>query len=98
MELLELGLQVLKIPDYTVDASHTDNTMIQTAAYRVIRAWRDQQRTGQEAYRMLYAGLQEDKWLKLASDLQMWVEGELTEGTTDLPPKRKLTCQDLSSI
>ncbi len=72
-----------------MDGALTDNTRIQEAAYDVLRAWRDQQRTGQEAYRALCTGLLGEQWNNLATALQEWVEGTPSEELMDLPPERK---------
>ena len=74
MDLRTLGLKVLKLEDFTVEAAVTDNRRIQEAAFDVLNTWRRGQGTGQEAYRALRASLLEVGWKQLATELQQWVE------------------------
>ncbi len=91
MELRELGLKVLKIPDFEISAAITDNPMaIQEAAYSIVSTWRRRQGTGQEAYIALLAGLQETEWHQLTAELQTWVgqpgpAGQISLSTNTVP-------------
>ncbi len=47
----------------------------QEAAFSLLRDWCSDQPSGQEAYRLLNACLQEIGWNQYATELQLWVQG-----------------------
>ena len=74
-QLLDLGLKILKVQGYRVDAAVNNETEIQLAALRILKIWFNAQPNRQEAYRHLLSGLRECQYNQLASNLQQWVEG-----------------------
>ncbi len=87
LDLQTLGLHVLKIEHFTVDAARTDNKRIQEAAYDVLNTWRRKQSTGYEAYQTLCAGLLDLGWYHLATELQQLVEGSSTPSASPSIPR-----------
>ena len=74
-ELLDLGLKVLKIPEYKVDAALNNKKDIQLTAHKALTTWFNSQENRQEAYANLLSGLRVCEFNQLASTLQQWVEG-----------------------
>ena len=74
-DLMMLGVEILDLPKYTVDAAVTNHrNSIQSAVYDVLRTWMRRQNTRREAYDTLMKGLLENKWDNLATELQGWPE------------------------
>ena len=74
-ELLDLGVNVLNLPEYTIDAALYDKKEIQSAAHKVLRTWMKKQTNRQEAYTALYDGLRKAKLNQLALLLKQSVVG-----------------------
>ena len=75
---MDLGIKVLKLPDFKVQSilfDHKDS--IQAAAYDMIRFWSQLQPNKHEAYIALHTGLKEANMNQLAGELQLWVEGSV---------------------
>ena len=74
-DLMMLGVEILDLPKYTVDAAVTNHrNSIQSAVHDVLRTWMRRQNTRREAYDTLMKGLLENKWDNLATELQGWPE------------------------
>ena len=68
-ELADLGVNVLKLPEYTIDAALYDKKEIQSAVHKVLRTWMKQQTDEQEAYRILHADLKSCEMKELVEDV-----------------------------
>ena len=74
-DLQQLGVEILDLPKYTVDAAVTNSrNSIQSAVYDVLRTWMKRQSTRREAYDTLMKALLENKWDNLATELREWPE------------------------
>ena len=72
---MTLGIHILDLPKYTVDAAITNNRReITQAAYSVLRTWMKAQHGREEAYSTLYNSMMENKWNMLAAELEKWSE------------------------
>ena len=79
-ELTDLGIKVLKLPDFRIRAALYDHKKsIQAATQDVIHSWLLQQSNRQEAYTALHTGLKEAKMHQLAGELQLWVKGTVVK-------------------
>ncbi len=88
-QLYEFGVSVLKASLDEIDtAFDAQNKCASDAACSLLRTWKEQQRTNEEAYADLVSGLREEKWTQAAIQLEGRVEGFV--GTSKLTPSRKL--------
>ena len=75
-DLMELGVNVLRLPGYTVDSAITDNrNSIQEAAHKVLSTWLVRQANKTEAYRSLVTSLRRSNMTLLGNQLVEWVQG-----------------------
>ena len=72
---MDLGVSVLKLPEYTIDAALYDKKEIQSAAHKLLRTWMKKQTNRQDAYTALYDGLRKSKLNQLALLLKQSVVG-----------------------
>ena len=73
---MDLGIKVLKFPEFKIKAVLYDHSnSIQTAAHDVISSWEQLQSNRREAYTTLHEGLKEAKMHQRATEVQQWVEG-----------------------
>ena len=73
--LLDLGLNALRIPEYKVETALTKKNDIQLAAHRILKNWCLRYGRREEAYDNLLTGLRECGLTRLAAELSRWVEG-----------------------
>ena len=74
-KLRTFGINVLKIPEHTIESAVTNNPRsIQSAAYDVLSLWGKQQNNRQEAFSSLQAALGGSGLDDLADSLSRWVE------------------------
>ena len=93
---MDLGIKVLKLPDYKIQSTLFDlKDSIQAAAYDMIRFWSQQQPNRQEAYNALHKGLKKAQMFQLTSELQLWVAGT-EEGRTETLQEGKVVLRYLS--
>ena len=74
-ELRDLGLNILKLPTYTVEAALYNEKKIQDAAFKLLQNWYDNQENKEQAYRNLYKQLVFNGQNLLAHEL---MEGSVT--------------------
>ena len=86
-ELVELGVDVLNLPDHIIDAAVYNKKEIQSAAHTVLRTWMKKQTNRQEAYTTLCAELRRYEKNELCALLKRWVEGSTAE--SGLTPERR---------
>ena len=91
-ELVDLGVSVLKLPEYTIDAALYDKKEIQSAAHKVLRTWMKQQTDGREAYRILYASLKRCDMKELAAVLRQRVEDVMEPRSLTAERKYNVAC------
>ena len=76
LELVDLGIKVLKLPEYFTNAAlYNFNNSIQEAAYHLLSMWFRGQTNGQQAYTNLYSALKEGNMGQLAGLVKQMVEG-----------------------
>ena len=63
---MDLGVNVLKLPEYTINAALYDKREIQSAAHKVLRTWMKKQTDRREAYTTLHNQLRKAKLNQLA--------------------------------
>ena len=74
-ELLDLGLNVLHLPEYKIKSSLHNKKDIELAAHEALSTWRKDQISSEEAYKNLHTALCDQGWRQLAGELKSWVEG-----------------------
>ena len=80
LELEDLGVKVLHLPEYKIKAAMYDNNdSIQSAAHELLSTWMQRQTNGQQAYINLYSALKKGQMEQLAGLVKRMVEG-LIEG------------------
>ena len=75
---MDLGIKVLKQPDFVIKAALYNKKEIQDATYEVLSTWAKEQNNRREAYINLHAGLKKCEMTQLAAELKQWVEGVST--------------------
>ena len=81
---MDLGIKVLKHPDFVIQRALYSNKEILLAAHELLRRWAAKQYNRREAYINLHAGLRKCEMKQLAAELKLWVEeGTSTPGTSD---------------
>ena len=76
LELVDLGTNVLKLPEHVINASLYDhNNSIQEAAYQLLSMWLRGQTNRQQAYTNLYSALKEGNMGELAGLVKQMVKG-----------------------
>ena len=76
LELVDLGIKVLKLPEYVINAALYDhNNSIQEAAYQLLSMWLRGQTNRQQSYTYLYSALKEGNMGELAGLVKQMVEG-----------------------
>ena len=78
-ELMDLGIKVLKQPDFVIKTALFNKKEIQDATYEVLSTWEKGQNSRREAYINLHTGLRENGMKQLAAELKRWVEGTSAE-------------------
>ena len=90
-ELVELGVNLLKLPEYTIQAALHDKKKIQSATYELLRTWlhaqTDRQTDRREAYTVLNAALRAAGMHQLVGLLRQWVEG-CQVASAEMTPER----------
>ena len=86
-ELMDLGVNALKLPDFILQAAMYDKKEIQSAAHEILRTWLSEQTNRQEAYTTLCAALRRCEKKELCALLKQSVEGREVEA--GLTPERK---------
>ena len=79
---MDLGIKVLKHPDFVIQGALYSNKEISLAAHELLRRWAEEQYNRRKAYINLHAGLRKCEMKQLAAELKLWVE----EGTSTLIP------------
>ena len=74
-ELLDLGLNILHLPEYKIKSSLHNNKDIELAAHEALSNWRKNQCSSEEAYKNLHTALCDHGWRQRAEELKCWVEG-----------------------
>ena len=91
-EVVELGVQVLNLPDCIIQAALYNKKEIQSVAYELLRTWLSKQTNRREAYNTLCTALRKIEKNELCDLVQQWVEGSTVE--SDLTPERKTSKHD----
>ena len=68
-ELLNLGRDVLQLPEYVIRSALSENRYANTAV-NVLEIWRKNQGTLEKAYRSLYNALLDNGWREIAQELR----------------------------
>ena len=87
-ELMNLGIRVLKQPEFIIKTALYNKKEIQKATYEVLSTWEKQQNSLQEAYINLHAGLKKNQMIQLAAELRQWVEG-VSRIISETPDERR---------
>ena len=86
---MELGVKVLKLPEFKIKSALYDNKRIQSAAHELLSAWLKQQSDRQMAYTALQTALRKcDDFRSMAAELEQWDMGTVNE--SHISPERKL--------
>ena len=73
-DLKDLGIKGLELPGYEIKAALRNKGEIQEATYHVLSRWLEKQKSREEAYINLIAGLRKCEVNQLAGELEQWVE------------------------
>ena len=95
-DLLDLGLKVLKLPDYKVESALSSKKEVELAAHRTLQIWIRKQTNRYEAYRTLVTSLKSCGMHQLAAQLMEWVEK--TRMTSDFLETRELVAMEMRSV
>ena len=71
---MELGVNILQLPDFIVEAALYNKKEIQSATYETLSTWVKQQTNRHEAYKTLHPALIKYRFTLLACELKQWVE------------------------
>ena len=74
-ELMQLGVKVLKLPEYKIRQASSNNNSIHSAAHDVLSIWFKQQTNRHKAYTSLITSLRRCQMNQLAAQLEKWVMG-----------------------
>ena len=86
-ELIDLGVNVLNLPEHKIQSALYDKKEIQSAAYKLLTSWLQQQTNRHDAYNTLHSALKKADHNMLAAYLQQWVSGPLVQ--SQLSTERK---------
>ena len=78
-ELMDLGIKVLRLPEFVIKTALYNKKEIQPASHDVLSNWLKQQNNRREACTDLHTGLRKCGMNQLASLLKQWVEGTAAE-------------------
>ena len=76
---MDLGVHVLKLPEYKIQRAMYDKKEIRSAAHMILGSWLKEQSDRHEAYNTLHRELQRYKMNMLAAVLKQSVEGIETQ-------------------
>ena len=74
-ELIDLGINVLNLPEHTVQSALYEKKETQSAAFKLLTTWLHQQTSRHDAYNTLHSALKKADHNELAAQLKRWVEG-----------------------
>ena len=89
-ELIDLVVNALNLPEHKAQSALYDKKEIQTAAYKLLMTWLQQQTNRHDAYNTLLSALRKMDHNMLAARLEQWVEGIKKQSLMPLERKKIL--------
>ena len=90
-ELVNLGVKVLKLPEFIIKAAIYNKNEIQDAAHEVLHTWLKKQSNREEAFNNLQSALLENEMNLLAAELRSWRNGETASQKISLSRKATIS-------
>ena len=78
-ELIDLGVNVLNLPEYKIQSALYDKKEIPSATHKLLTMWLQQQTNRHDAYNTLHFALKKAGDNMLAARLKQWVKGVTKE-------------------